>query len=56
MKIKQYAAVYLVIFFALFSGDIKDSISKQKFCHNDHTEMFFTHCVFSGDLQGMISV
>ncbi len=29
MKIKQYAAVYLVIFFALFSGDIKETFAEQ---------------------------
>ena len=27
MKIKQYAAAYLVIFFVLFSGDIKETFA-----------------------------
>ena len=29
MKIKQYAAAYLVIFFVLFSGDIKETFAKK---------------------------
>jgi hypothetical protein len=31
MKIKQYAAAYLVIFFVLFSGDIKETFAGKAF-------------------------
>ena len=34
MKIKQYAAAYLVIFFVLFSGDIKETFAEKNFTEN----------------------
>ncbi len=34
MKIKQYAAVYLVIFFVLFSVDIKETFAVTNFPEN----------------------